>query len=235
MKAKNLFWGAFFLVSAVFVIACQTGAFGQIGILSILATILLIGIAIQSIIHLNFFGVFVPAALLYIIYQQPLHLLPISIWILLSAAVLASIGFSFIFNVHSHHPWHDCCSGAEKFSEVKENLDDNNPCVSVSFNSSSKYLHADCLKSGRFNSSFGSLELFFDQTLLSPDGAEIILECSFSSMKLYIPKQWNVIEEVRASLGGVQNDVRLSRPEEGAPRLKISGNVSFGSVEIHYI
>ena len=37
MKNRNWFWGFFFLLSAVFVIASQIGSFGQIGFISILA------------------------------------------------------------------------------------------------------------------------------------------------------------------------------------------------------
>lgn len=235
MKSRNWFWGLFFLLAAVFVIASQIGSFGQIGILSILATVLIAAIIIHSALERNFFGVFMPFAFLYLIYRQPLHLVEINLWLLLLSALLASIGFSFLFRSHPHHPWACSHDGGDQFVPTSESIDDNNPYAKVSFGASSKYLHGDCLKSGQFASSFGSLDVFFDQAQLSPDGAEIFLDASFGTIKLYIPKHWKVIDSVRASLGAVENDARLNQPSENAPRLILTGNVQFGSIEIHYI
>jgi len=235
MKSKNWFWGLFFLLAAVFVIASQIGSFGQIGIISILATVLLVALLIHSVMNRNFFGVFLPLALLYWIYQQPFQLMPISPWLLLLSAVLASIGFSCIFRTYPKK-WVHCHQGdTERFTQTTENIDDNNPYAKVSFGSSSKYLHADCLKGGQFYSSFGSLEVYFDQAQLSPDGTEIFVDCSFGDIELFIPRNWRVIDNIRTSLGSVENDVRVSNLEKDAPELTITGNVSFGSIEIHYI
>lgn len=236
MKNKNWFWGLFFLLSAVFVIASQTGSFGQIGFLSILATVLLAAIIIRSLADLNFYGVFIPLGLLYLIYWQPLALIYISPWLLLLAAVLAGIGFSFFFHKHPHKAVCSCSHDEiEHFNQTSENIDDNNPYAKVTFGSSSKYLHADCLKSGQFIASFGALEVFFDQAQLSPEGAEIFLDCSFGSIKLYVPKHWRVLDNLHASLGGVDNDTRLSQPNENSPRLTLTGSVQLGGIEIQYI
>lgn len=246
MKNRNWFWGFFFLLAAIFVIASQIGSFGQIGVLSIAATVLLAALCIHSAIERNFFGIFIPLALLYMIYQQPLHLIQISIWLLLLASILASIGFSIIFLSHTHHShshidtflsddWHGSHDGTECFNQTPENINDNNPCIKVSFGSSSKYLHADCLKSGQFSVSFGELAVFFDRTLLNPDGAEIFLDCSFGDIKLFVPRNWLVIDHIRTGLGSVENDGRMSHPDENAPRLTLTGHVQLGDISIHYI
>lgn len=243
MKNRDWFWGSFFLLSAVFVIAGQLGGFKKIGVLSIAATVLLAAMGIQGALKRNFFGVFIPVSLLYLIYQKPLSLPQISVWLLLLAAILAGIGFSILFQKGPHR-MHRHCDEAEwngphgihrNFASTSENTDDNNPSVSVHFSSSSKYLHADDLKSGQFSVSFGSLELFFDQVRLHPDGAEIFLECSFGTIKLYLPRQWQVVDHIRTGLGSVENDVRTAHPEPGAPRITLSGSVEMGTVEIHYI
>ncbi|MDF2632563.1 MAG: hypothetical protein K0Q85_1159 [Caproiciproducens sp.] len=234
MKNRNWFWGFFFLLSAIFVIASQTGSFGQIGLMSLLATVLLAALAIHSAVNRNFFGIFLPLAFLYMIYWQPLKLIEISFWLLILAAVLTSIGFSILFR--SHPPkmmdWH---GGMQHSNQTSENIDDNNPYTKVSFGSSSKYLHSDSLKSGQFIASFGALEVFFDQAQLSPEGAEIFIDCSFSGVELYVPKHWQVLDNMHASLGAVNNDVRLAHPQENAPKLIITGNVQFGAVDIKYI
>ncbi|MGX8710895.1 MAG: LiaF transmembrane domain-containing protein [bacterium] len=234
MKSRNWFWGIFFLLSAVFVIASQTGSFVQIGFVSVLATVLLAALLISSVVHRNYFGIFVPLAFLYVIYQQPLHLARISLWLLILAAVFASMGFSFLFHRHpkNHMYWHH---GSGSIQPTTENIDDNNPYAKVHFGSSSKYLHGECLKGGQFDVSFGALELFFDQSQLSPDGAEIFLDCSFGAIQIYVPRSWKVIDKLNTSLGGVDNDIRLAHPEGNAPQLTLTGNVQFGGIEIHYI
>lgn len=236
MKSRNWFWGLFFLLAAVFVIASQIGSFGQIGIISIIATVLLVALCIHSAINRNFFGIFLPLALLYMIYQKPFGFIAVNIWLLLTAAVFASIGFSMLFRLHPKK-WKYCGShdGVERFNDSSQNIDDNSPSAKVSFGSSCKYLHADCLKRGQFAVSFGELEVYFDQAQLSPDGAEVFVECSFGEMKLFIPKQWQVYDKITTSLGSVENNVRLSQPDANSPKLTLTGNVSFGSIEIHYI
>ena len=234
MKNRNWFWGIFFLLAAVYIIGMQFGSFAQIGVLSIVASIFLIAIIVQSLVRLNFFGIFVPLALLYLIFRQPLGLVELSGWLLVLSAVFASIGFGLIFHRSPNrtcHSRHD----SKHYNATIENIDDNNPFTKVSFGEASKYLHADSLKSGQFILSFGSMQLFFDQATLSPDGAELFLDCSFGSMELYIPKHWKVTDNLNRNLGGVEFDARSIEPGENAPRLTLNGSVRLGNVEIHYI
>lgn len=247
MKSKNLFWGIFFLALAVFIIASQLGGFGQIGVWSVLEGVLLLAIIVYSLIKLNFFGVFIPATVLYMIFWSPLGLPFVSPWFLLLAGLLTTIGFSIIFHKKPHHE--TCCIGKGEWHKdgwdkddwkdghapTIENIDDNHPNAKVSFGSSSKYLHGDSLQSGQFSCNFGSLDIFFDKAQLSPEGAEIFLDCSFGAIKLYIPKTWRVIDKISASLGGVNYNNRSAALAEDAPRLTLTGNVNLGGIEIQYI
>lgn len=234
MKNRNWFWGIIFLLCAVVVIASQTGAFAGIGIISIVAGVLILALVVQSLVQLNFFGVFLPLAVAYIVFKAPLGLPEISIPIIILASVFASIGFSILFRSHpkQKYDWHQ---GREHFAQTTETMDDNNPYAKVNFGSSSKYLHSDSLKGGQFSASFGELEVFFDKAQLSPDGAEIFLDCSFGSIKLYIPKQWQVLDNLSVNLGEVTNKVRTAQPDENSPKLTLTGNVQFGGIEIEYI
>lgn len=234
MKRRNIFWGIFLLLSAAFIIASQVVSFGTIGVWSILATVFLAAILIPSIIKLEFFGIFIPLAFLYMIYDEPFKQLPdISPWILLSAAVLLGAGFSILFRKR-HRRLKAVRCAVENSGRTSENIDDNNPYARVSLGSSSKYLHADALQSGRFEASLGELEVYFDAVQLSPAGAEVSVDCNLASMKLYIPKDWNVIDKISSTLGEV-NAPRRQTPAETAPRLTLTGNVKLGSIEIHYI
>lgn len=237
MKHNNWFWGVFFVLAAVLVIVSQvTTSFAQIGFWSILAAVLLAAVFIQSLIHLNYFGVFLSLALAYWIFQTPLNLYIISPWLLLLAAVLISIGFHIIFSRSSKHRYvkRHCTCDDDEWTTIEE-IDDNNPYIKVSFGASSKYLHADALKSGQFYCNLGELKVYFDQVQLDPGGAEIFVDCSLGAINLYFPKTWRVVNKLHGSLGGVNEDSRRSEPAPDAPQLTVTGNVSLGVVEIFYV
>ncbi len=247
MKKRNWFWGIFFLLSAVFLVASQIYSFAEVGFVSILGTVLLVAIMVQSIIHRSFIGIFVPAAFLYEIYSKPLGLMDVSVWLLLLSAVLASIGLGIIFNRRPRYRmyrknhvnnWQGCCDkggSVEKFTSSTETIDDNAPYSRLSFGSSSKYLHGTAIKSGQFIVSFGELDVYFDQAQLDPAGAEIYLDCRFGELALYIPRSWNVKDSIQAGLGVVTNDTKSVHADPAAPLLTLKGNVSLGEIGIHYI
>ncbi len=234
MKHNNWFWGIFFILAAVFVIASQVTGFASIGFWTIAASILLVALLIQSLVKLNYFGVFLPLSLGYMLYQEPLNLYYISPWLLLLAAVLLSIGFHTAFRsrpkkvLKSQRKPH----GSEA---TIEEIDDNNPAAKVTFGASNKYLHADNLKSGQFYCNFGALEVYFDHVTLAPEGAEIFVDCSLGAVKLFVPRSWRIVDKMNAGLGGVKDEARAGRPSDDAPTLTLTGNVSLGVVEISYI
>jgi hypothetical protein len=234
MKNKNWFWGLVFMLSAIFVIASQIWSFDKIGIMSILATVFLAALVIDSLIHLSYFGIFMPLAVLYMIYSKPLMLIYISPWLLITSAVLICIGFSLLFPRHPNRATfsHD---EAKHINRINENIDDNNPYAKVILSSASKYLHSECLQSGHFISHLGVLEVYFDQVQLSIDGAEVFIDCNLGSIYLYIPKHWNVVDNFHNYLGEVSYSTEHTKLSENAPRLTLAGNVVMGEVKIIYI
>lgn len=232
-RHNNWFWGVFFVLAAVVVVASQVTSFAVLGFWTILAAVLLAAVFIQSLIHLNFFGVFLSLALAYILFQYPLDLYIISPWLLLLAAVLLSIGFHSIFRprpkfaVLRHHGKDD--------DRTVEDIDDNNPNVKVSFGSASKYLHGDCLKSGQFYCNFGALEIYFDQVTIDQGGAELFLNCHCGAITLFIPRTWRVLDRMNSSLGSVKDGPRRNLPGEDAPTVTLTGDISLGAVEIQYV
>ncbi len=125
-----------------------------IGFGTIAASVLLAAVFIQSLVKLNFFGVFLSLALAYMLYQHPLELYIINPWLLLLAAVLLSISFHILFGRRAKCRFEgrrDACGGGsciEDGTRTYEDVDGNNPFVKLSFGSSSKYIHADALKTG---------------------------------------------------------------------------------------
>ena len=123
----------------------------------------------------------------------------------------------------------------EKAGKVEEGGEDNNPHISVSFGGASRYLHADSLETVELDCNFGGLEVYFDHVTLSPKGAEAFLDCKFGAIELYVPAEWRIVDNMRSSLGAVEINGRRRVPADDAPVLKLTGNVSFGAVEVNII
>ena len=67
MKNRNWFWGIFFILATIVLIASQFGTFGTVGFWPLLGTILLIALMVSFIMHRGAWGIFIPLALIYMI------------------------------------------------------------------------------------------------------------------------------------------------------------------------
>ncbi len=241
MKNRNWFWGVLMLLCGVLVIATQFKMFAAFNMWNILLSIVLGAVAVKSVIDRNFFGVFPPLALIYIVLQKPLGLFYISPFTLLLSAFLLSLGMSALIRPRPKYYCNDgqqqpySHGGMRPSTQADDNQNDNNSYVRVSFGALSKYLHADCFQNGQFSSNFGVLEVYFDQVRLSPQGAQVYLNSSFGGIKLYIPRNWNVLEELSSTAADVKNNAHLAQPDPTLPVFRITGSVNFGEIEINYI
>lgn len=236
MKNRNWFWGIFFILATVVLIASQFSVFGTVGFWPLLGTILLVAVIISFIMHRGAWGIFVPLALIYLIWQQPLGLYYLAPWILIVAGILLTIGFGLLFHKKPHHHGHwESHGGCRPESKVSESTEDeNNPSIHVSFGGITRYLHATALQRANLSCSFGALEVYFGDVTVHPDGAELMLDCSFGSIKLYIPRSWRVVDHTNSSMGAL--DFKgASNVEQSAPPVTISGKISMGGVEVCYI
>ncbi len=238
MKKRNIFWGIFFILATVILISSQLVSFMQLNFWSVLATILLVAVIIQSCVHRVWIGLFLPLALLYMIYWHPLGLPDIAPWILIVAALLLTIAFHILFKskppvyyIHNRKAGINDSDG-----NVSENDDENHPVISVSLGAAVRYLRSNCLETADLKVSLGAIEVYFDHTTLSPSGAEVFLNCHLGAIKLFIPRNWPVINNTNGSMGGIEfKNTGLSAPDPSLPTLRLSGNVSMGGIEVVYI
>lgn len=236
MKKGNVFWGLLLVLACVLIVVNQLGLFIGIGIFEIVATIILIGMIVKSVVRISFPGILFPAALLCIIYADELNITELTPWPVLLVAILGSVGLNMIFKNGTCGPWVHGPHGVhhkEQFSEVINQPDGNVVNCTASFASSMKYINTDNLERANLKSSFGAMKVYFDNAIVSPNGATIYLDVSFSGMELYIPKNWNLVNKVNSSFGSVEEKNR--RMESNSPVVVLEGNVSFGGVEIIYV
>jgi len=240
-KLRKWIWGLFFIFAAGLLVVNQMGYFKGIKIYAILFTVIVIPIIIESIVSRNYFGIFMPLALIAIVFRRSIGLEMFTSWHLILAAVFLSIGFSIILG-HKPRLWckdngkegNFCGSKRYKsFSGTTETTDEDILNCTVAFGSTNQYVHSSNLTTGRLDCSFGALKVFFDSALLNVDGAEIEMNCAFGGMELYIPRSWRVINLTSVALGAVSEKNRSDSVTTGTLTLK--GSVSFGAVEIIYV
>jgi len=241
---SKLIWGTFLLLAAAFIISNQVGGFVELSFWSILVAALALAYIVQCMFRLYFASLPIPLAILYITFQpmlEPHIAIPhINMWMLLLAAVLATLGLHTLLPKRKkkrHHAKIVMNRQAKPRTEVGG--DDNNPHISIQFGGISRYLHSECLETVQIDCKFGSLEVYFDQVKLSPNGAEAFCDCSFGSITLYVPKEWQIIDELDRAFSGVEYEKRRTEQEqesqEEAPKLILRGNAKFSGIDIRYV
>ena len=258
---SKLVWGLLLLLAAAFIIVNQIGGFLEITFGGILVGTLALAYAIACLIKLKLDSLPIPIAIMYIVIQTPLDLPHINAWLLILAAILATIGLHVILPKKRR----SIVIGTTKmgFNGIKDEIEDeieeaiedaleeadieiddeyvrtddydNNPRVSVSFGGESRYLHSDALETVEIDCKFGGVEVYFDQAKLSPKGAKVYVDVKFGGAELYIPKEWRVKDDFSVTLGAAEKSRRREAPAPDAPVLYIKGNVAFGAIEVKYI
>ena len=225
---RKIVWGLFLVGAACLIIGNAFEPFADF--FSLLCVILLAPVIIESLIHLSFTGVFIPLALLGIVFRDQLGIWPITPWPILAAAALLSIGFSIIF--HKHDKWF----GKFHFEENKtfENIADDEMTCTVKFGAGTKFILSENFEKAYLNCSFGEIKAYFDNAKLSPDGAQLYISAMCSSVELYIPRNWKVSNNISAFMGGAYEKSR-NVPDPDSPVLNISGELRLSGMFIYYI
>jgi hypothetical protein len=246
MKKNDIFWGVLFILAAALIVVSKLGFLVGISIIEVILTVLLVGILISNVVKLKFSGILFPVAFLAIIYAEELQIQDLTPWPVLAVALLGSIGLNLIFKPdrwHFRHHKHgkfgrewsvDFENKTDKhYDKVINEQDGNVIRCSQSFGSTIKYINTDNFERADIECSFGAMKVYFDNALIQSGHAQIDLDVSFSGVELFIPKTWNVIDKVDTSFGSMQEKNR--RGDSQAPVVTITGDVSFGGVEIIYI
>ncbi len=234
LNKNRLFWGVTFILTAVFLIVGKLGYLEDLSIFSMIFTVFLGAIVVKSIYPVNFAGILFPLAFLGIIYDKQLGIENLTPWTVLAVAALGSIGLSMVFyNKKMFHPHHHVF-GVEPYDfEVIDVEDENHVRQSTSFGESSKYINSEDFKQADLECSFGAMKVYFDHAQVQDSQVLVRVHVSFAGMELYVPKEWAIDNQVRASFGAVEE--KNNHVANETVKMVLVGDVSFGAIEITYI
>ena len=237
-KSKIL-WGIIFILATVYMLAGQFGVLPDASIVRIVFTILLAWTVIQGICKWNFYEIFIPLAILYAMYDEILGAPEISLWPAIGTAVLCSIGFSLLFNGIGKKKKNveiDIDMGDGQFAfggDSSEQCHGEQIRVENNFGTAIRYINSDDFKGAELENKFGSLSVYFDNAIIQTGSASVNVDNNFGETKLYIPKEWKVVDNLPHAFGSVNMKGRC----EGTSNcvLYLNGSTDFGTVTIYYI
>lgn len=227
MKKRKILWGLYFIAAAVAVLLNGLGIFGEINSVKLITTMLLIPVFISGIISVSFVRLVFPVALGLIIYRTELGI-DFSAWPILAAALLLTVGLWLIF------PKKYKFKGKGVEYKIINEKDGDKVTINSRFNGTVRYIDSNNFTFASVDGSFSGIKIFFDKAVLNPEGGVINVNLNFSGLELYVPRTWNVIDNIDCSLGGVSKTGECI-DSVNAPVLTLCGKVNFSGVTIKYI
>lgn len=229
-RLSNIFWGIILILIAAGLILYKMG-FGfmsfipSVSFWQLVLAIAFICIFINSLIELNFGGVFFSAAFFCIVFASQLHVEKLVPWTVLIAALILTIAMEMIFP-GSKRSKHIYAHGSVTSDEVSgERIYE-----SAHFTGASKYIRSENFKSAKLVSSFAGMEVYFDKVKVPEGEATIELYSKFGGVKLFIPASWRIINELNSVAGAV--DEQGTWTGETDVTVRLVGENKFGGVEI---
>lgn len=239
-RTSSVMWGILLIAAAAFIVLSAFGFMHDVGVVSIIFTIVFAGIIISNIPAWNFWGIFLPLAGICIIYSDAWGIQKLSPWPLVLIAVLLSVGFSLIFKTGSRNRSYNGNAAQNNASYAGYRTEYINQGVnnivncSTRFSSAVKHISMNNFERANINLSFGNMDVYFDGCNIPSGHAIIDINGKFGNLVLYIPSGWKVDVQTGTMAGRVKE---CNRPNVSAnsPVVTLNGVMQFGSVEIQYI
>ena len=242
-RTSSIMWGILLIAGAAFIILSAMGYMQDVGVASVIFTIVFAGIIISNIPNWNFWGIFLPLAGICIIYADSWGIQKLSPWPLVVIALLLSGGFSLIFKTGRRNNYNNYnnynanpnqqASAGYKAEYINQGVNNIANCT-TRFSSSVKYVRMENFERANINISFGSMEVYFDGCNIPSGHAIIDINAKFGSLVLYIPSAWKVELQAGTMMGRV-NERNRAQIAPNSPVVAVNGVMQCGSVEIQYI
>lgn len=234
-RERKWFWGIWFILGAVVLIAGAMGCMKEFGFWTILLSIALVSWLIEGIYKRSFGAILFSIAIFVILNAKWLGLPKIPPVPVLLAAALAAIGLNILFpNVRRKRKGYtNFVINGNNEEYVRTGAEGQEIHCEAAFNSSVKYVNSSTLSCLYTECSFGSMKVYFDNEALKNGTATVYVENSFGSTIYYVPSSWRVVVNVNSAFGSCEEKGRCNPTGENT--LYINGEVSFGSLVVQYV
>lgn len=122
----------------------------------------------------------------------------------------------------------------DDWDEVKgERLNDDELDISSTFGSVIRYITSEDFRYAEIDASFAGVKVYLDQARIPSGNATINIDSSFAGVELFVPKEWQIVNHVESSFGGI--DEKNNRNGEVTATLTLEGSNNFGGITIYYV
>lgn len=226
MKKKDISLALILILIAVYLIVSRLDIMPKIPIFTILFTVLFVYWAFRGFMRRHFFEGVVSLAIVGCINDDLLGIEAITPWTLMAAAVLIGIALDMIFrnkNVYSTNAKYGSTG------HVENGVDGENVRIENTFGEVSKYVNSDRFREAKIENSFGTCNVFFNNTILGGNTAVIRAENSFGSTNIYLPSTWRVNVTQDTAFAGIKFSGHGSDAQD-APCIDLKLDCSFGEI-----
>ncbi|WP_297630736.1 hypothetical protein [uncultured Clostridium sp.] len=228
MKKRSVFWGLLLIIASILLVLTDIKGFHLRSGLDIVVTIILLGIFIESLIKINFYGIIFPIGLTYLIYQEEFKLYKLNIIIVLLGSLLLSVGLSMIFK-RNNRKMIDIFSRKEKV-KLKESYDIE---AKVHLGETITYVTNE-FRDGYLESSFGAIKVYFDKSNIEGTDASFEINSLCAGVELYVPKEWQIVNGITNILSGVNEEGKYINVEKKSV-LRLTGISKLSGITIKYV
>lgn len=230
MKTWKIFWGLGFVLAALFLLLDALGVItpfldvvGGISAVQVIYGLFLIAFVISRIIKLKLHEIFIPLALLFMLFEDNVAFMLgleddniISNWPLFWCAVLLSVGVGIL------------TAGKRKIKVSKGNRVKKNHAIGAS----TSYIDCSDFVEEHIINNLGETVIHFENEASFTSGAVLHIENKLGETVVYVPEQWNVKLNITSKLGGVE---QKGKGNADGPTLVINGTNELGEIVIMFI
>lgn len=218
MKNKKIY-GLFFMAIAVFIVIAQLNIAAFQSSSLVIWTVVFGYFLIKGLLKMSWFMISLSAFLIINMYNNIYHFLPFSPMVLLIVLGVFFLGFAMVFKK----------TPSVEIRVLKKS--DKNYQQNV-MSSVTKYIDDKEIEQFTYEAKLSDTTFYFDNADLKHDTATFDFTVKLSSVTIYVPRHWRVVNEMKVVLGEA-NQQGIDYPTTKTVYLK--GKVALGELKIIYV
>lgn len=230
MRSKNVLMGISLIVLACYIVVYKLGLITfQIGIWTIIFTIILGVGLINGLLKLNIPMIVFSITLLLMLYAAPLHITVLVPWTLILIAVLITIGLSLVLKKTKFKVKHHFTTEPGNNTDTTHDEVIN---INIKLTSLVRYIKAPVFKAGRIKVLVAELKVYFNNTKIEHE-ASLNIDATASEVTLYIPKNWHVNNQITGTINEIEETGMANAITDAT--LYLTGDANVSQIKIIYI